>query len=166
MSFLTSRIYSTLSPPRLRESTTSFLPLARGRWELSIFFCCFWCGKSWFSTIGQHHFVWHFSNFIGRFQNSVGRFSNSVGDFPNFVGVFSVCLVSMRKMCATTTTIYGLSVQPDAHARELLSLYTLKSRLRSVKFSLRAFRLGRCKRRWLQDSVAMVGDSPKRRLAP
>jgi len=159
MSFLTSRISSKLSPPRQRESTTGFRPLARGRWRLSTLFCCILCGKSWFSTIGQHHFVWHFSNFIGRFQNSVG-------DFPNFVGDFSVCLVSMRKMCATTTTIYGLSVQPDAHARELLSLYTLKSRLRSVKFSLRAFRLGRCKRRWLQDSVAMVGDSPKRRLAP
>lgn len=159
MSFLTSRISSTLSPPRQSESTTSFRPLARGRWELSIFFCCFWCGKCWFSTIGQHNFVWHFSNFVRDFPNFVG-------DFPNFVGVFSVCLVSMRKMCATTTTIYGLSVQPDAHARELLSLYTLKSRLRSVKFSLRAFRLGRCKRRWLQDSVAMVGDSPKRRLAP
>ena len=187
MSFLTSRMYSTLSPPRQSESTTSFLPLARGRWELSIFFCCFWCGKSWFSTIGQHNFVWHFSNFVGRFSNLVGDFPNFVGDFPNFVGdfpnfvgrfsnfvgrfsnfvgVFSVCLVSMCKMCATITTIHGLSVQPDAHARELLSLYALKSRLRSVKFSLRAFRLGRCKRRWLQDSVAMVGDSPKRRLAP
>ena len=140
MSFLTSRISSTLSPPRQRESTTSFRPLARGRWRLSTLFCCILCGKSWFSTIGQH-------NFVGHFSNSVGRFSNSVGDFPNFVGDFSVCLVSMRKMCATTTTIYGLSVQPDAHARELLSLYTLKSRLRSVKFSLRAFRLGRCKRR-------------------
>ena len=159
MSFLTSRIYSTLSPPRQRESTTSFLPIALGRWELSIFFCCILCGKSWFSTIGQHNFVGDFPNFIGRFQNSVG-------DYPNFVGVFSVCLVSMRKMCATTTTIHVLSVQPFAHARELLSLCTLKSRLRSVKFSLRTFRPGRCKRRWLQDSVAMVGDSPKRRLAP
>ena len=159
MSFLTSRISSTLSPPRQRESTTSFLPIALGRWELSTLFCCILRGKSWFSTIGQHHFVGHFSN-------SVGRFSNSVGDFPNFVGDFSVCLVSMRKMCATTTTIHGLSVQPFAHARELLSLCTLKSRLRSVKFSLRTFRLGRCKRRWPQDSVAMVGDSPKRRLAP
>lgn len=154
MSFLTSRISSTLSPPRQRESTTSFRPLARGRWRLSILFCCILCGKSWFSTIGQHNFVGdfptfvgRFSNFIGRFQNFVGRFSNFVGDCSNFVGDFSVCLVSMRKMCATTTTIYGLSVQPDAHARELLSLYTLKSRLRSVKFSLRAFRLGRCKRR-------------------
>ena len=159
MSFLTSRISSTLSPPRQRESTTSFLPIALGRWELSTLFCCILRGKSWFSTIGQHHFVGHFSN-------SVGRFSNSVGDFPNFVGDFSVCLVSMRKMCATTTTIHGLSVQPFAHARELLSLCTLKSRLRSVKFSLRTFRLGRCKRRWPQDSVAMVGDSPKRRIAP
>ena len=154
MSFLTSRISSTLSPPRQRESTTSFLPLTRGRWRLSTLFCCILCGKSCFSTIGQHNFVGDFPNFIGRFQNSVGdfpnfvgHFSNSVGRFSNFVGVFSVCLVSMRKMCATTTTIYGLSVQPDAHARELLSLYTLKSRLRSVKFSLRAFRLGRCKRR-------------------
>lgn len=140
MSFLTSRIPSTLSPPRQRESTTSFRPLARDRWRLSTLFCCILCGKSWFSTIGQHHFV-------GRFSNFVGRFSNSVGDFPNFVGDFSVCLVSMRKMCATTTTIHGLSVQPFAHARELLSLCTLKSRLRSVKFSLRTFRLGRCKRR-------------------
>ena len=166
MSFLTSRISSTLSPPRQRESTTSFLPIALGRWELSTLFCCILRGKSWFSTIGQHHFVGHFSNSVGRFSNSVGRFSNSVGDFPNFVGDFSVCLVSMRKMCATTTTIHGLSVQPFAHARELLSLCTLKSRLRSVKFSLRTFRLGRCKRRWPQDSVAMVGDSPKRRLAP
>lgn len=147
MSFLTSRISSMLSPPRQRESTTSFRPLARGRWRLSTLFCCILCGKSWFSTIGQHNFVWHFSNFIGRFQNFVGRFSNFVGDFPNFVGDFSVYLVSMRKMCATTTTIHGLSVQPFAHARELLSLCTLKSRLRSVKFSLRTFRLGRCKRR-------------------
>ena len=133
MSFLTSRIYSTLSPPRQRESTTSFRPLARGRWRLSTLFCCILCGKSCFSTIGQHHFV--------------GHFSNSVGRFSNFVGVFSVCLVSMCKMCATTTTIHVLSVQPFAHARELLSLWTLKSRLRSVKFSLRAFRLGGCKRR-------------------
>ena len=154
MSFLTSRISSTLSPPRQRESTTSFRPLARGRWRLSTLFCCILCGKSWFSTIGQHNFVGDFPNFIGRFQNSVGdfpnfvgHFSNSVGRFSNFVGVFSVCLVSMRKMCATTTTIHGLSVQPDAHARELLSLCTLKSRLRSVKFSLRTFRPGRCKRR-------------------
>ena len=147
MSFLTSRISSTLSPPRQRESTTSFRPLARGRWRLSTLFCCILCGKSWFSTIGQHNFVGRFQNLVGVFSNFVGRFSNFVGDFPNFVGVFSVCLVSMRKMCATTTTIHGLSVQPDAHARELLSLYTLKSRLRSVKFSLRAFRLGRCKRR-------------------
>lgn len=152
MSFLTSRISSTLSPPRQRESTPSFRPLARSRWRLSTLFCCILCGKSWFSTIGQHNFV--------------GDFPNFVGDFPNFVGVFSVCLVSMRKMCATTTTIHGLSVQPFAHARELLSLYALKSRLRSVKFSLRAFRPGRCKRRWLQDSVAMVCDSSKRRLAP
>ena len=166
MSFLTSRMYSTPSPPRQSESTTSFLPLARGRWELSIFFCCFWCGKSWFSTIGQHNFVWHFSNFVGRFSNLVGDFPNFVGHFSNFVGDFSVCLVSMCKMCTTITTIHGLSVQPFAHARELLSLCTLKSRLRSVKFSLRTFRPGRCKRRWLQDSVAMVGDSPKRRLAP
>lgn len=133
MSFLTSRMYSTLSPPRQRESMPSFRPLARDRWRFSTLFCCILCGKSWFSTIGQHHFV--------------GRFSNSVGRFSNFVGDFSVCLVSMRKMCATTTTIYGLSVQPDAHARELLSLCTLKSRLRSVKFSLRTFRLGRSKRR-------------------
>lgn len=140
MSFLTSRIYSTLSPPRQRESTTSFRPLARGRWRLSTLFCCILCGKSCFSTIGQHHFV-------GRFPNFVGQFSNSVGRFSNFVGVFSVCLVSMCKMCATTTTIHVLSVQPFAHARELLSLCTLKSRLRSVKFSLRTFRLGRCKRR-------------------
>ena len=140
MSFLTSRISSTLSPPRQRESTTSFRPLARGRWRLSTLFCCILCGKSWFSTIGQR-------NFIGRFQNFVGVFSNFVGDFPNFVGDFSVYLVSMRKMCATTTTIHGLSVQPFAHARELLSLCTLKSRLRSVKFSLRTFRPGRCKRR-------------------
>ncbi len=140
MSFLTSRISSTLSPPRKRESMPSFRPLARGRWRLSTLFCCILCGKSWFSTIGQH-------NFVGRFQNLVGVFSNFVGRFSNFVGDFSVCLVSMRKMCATTTTIYGLSVQPDAHARELLSLYTLKSRLRSVKFSLRTFRPGRCKRR-------------------
>lgn len=173
MSFLTSRISSTLSPPRQRESTTSFRPLARGRWRLSILFCCILCGKSWFSTIGQHNFVGdfptfvgRFSNFIGRFQNFVGRFSNFVGDCSNFVGDFSVCLVSMRKMCATTTTIHGLSVQPFAYARELLSLCTLKSRLRSVKFSLRTFHPGRCKRRRLQDSVAMVGDSPKRRLAP
>ena len=173
MSFLTSRMYSTLSPPRQRESMPSFRPLARDRWRFSTLFCCIVRGKSWFSTIGQHNFVWHFSNFIGRFQNFVGRFSNFVGrfsnfvgDFPNFVGDFSVCLVSRRKMCATTTTIHGLSVQPDAHARELLSLCTLKSHFRSVKFSLRAFRPGRCKRRWLQDSVAMVGDSPKRRLAP
>ncbi len=147
MSFLTSRISSTLSPPRQRESTTSFRPLARGRWRLSTLFCCILCGKSWFSTIGQHNFVGDFPNFVGRFQNFVGHFSNSVGRFSNFVGVFSVCLVSMRKMCATTTTIHGLSVQPFAHARELLSLCTLKSRLRSVKFSLRAFRPRRCKRR-------------------
>ncbi len=154
MSFLTSRISSTLSPPRQRESTTSFHPLARGRWRLSTLFCCILCGKSWFSTIGQHNFVGRFQNFVGdfpnfvaRFSNFVGRFSNSVGDFPNFVGDFSVCLVSMRKMCATRTAIHGLSVQPDAHARELLSLCTLKSRLRSVKFSLRTFRPGRCKRR-------------------
>ena len=147
MSFLTSRISSTLSPPRQRESTTSFRPLARGRWRLSTLFCCILCGKSWFSTIGQHNFVGRFQNLVGVFSNFVGRFSNFVGDFPNFVGVFSVCLVSMRKMCATTTTIHGLSVQPDAHARELLSLCTLKSRLRSVKFSLRTFRPGRCKRR-------------------
>ena len=133
MSFLTSRISSTLSPPRQRESTTSFRPLARGRWRLSTLFCCILCGKSWFSTIGQHNFVGDFPNFIGRFSN--------------FVGDFSVCLVSMRKMCATTTTIHELSVQPDAHARELLSLCTLKSRLRSVKFSLRTFRPGRCKKR-------------------
>ena len=166
MSFLTSRISSTLSPPRQRESTTSFRPLARGRWRLSTLFCCILCGKSWFSTIGQHNFVGRFQNLVGVFSNFVGRFSNFVGRFSDFVGDFSVCLVSMRKMCATTTTIHGLSVQPDAHARELLSLYTLKSRLRSVKFSLRTFRPGRCKRRWLQDSVAMVGDSPKRRLAP
>ena len=173
MSFLTSRIYSTLSPPRQRESTTSFLPIALGRWELSIFFCCILCGKSCFSTIGQRNFVGRFQNFVGRFSNSVGHFSNFVGrlsnfvgDFSNFVGDFSVCLVSMCKMCATTTTIHVLSVQPFAHARELLSLCTLKSRLRSVKFSLRTFRPGRCKRRWLQDSVAMVGDSPIRRLTP
>ena len=100
------------------------------------------------------------------FQISSDVFQISSDVFQIFVGVFSVCLVSMRKMCATTTTIHGLSVQPFAHARELLSLCTLKSRLRSVKFSLRTFRLGRCKRRWLQDSAAMVGDSPKRRLAP
>ena len=161
MSFLTSRIPSTLSPPRQRESTTSFRPLARGRWRLSTLLCCILCGKSWFSTIGQQNFVGDFPNFVGRFQNFVGRFSNSVGHFSNFVGqfsnsvgrfsnfvgVFSVCLVSMCKMCATTTTIHVLSVQPFAHARELLSLCTLKSRLRSVKFSLRTFRLGRCKRR-------------------
>ena len=147
MSFLTSRISSTLSPPRQRESTTSFRPLARGRWRLSTLFCCILCGKSWFSTIGQHNFVGRFQNLVGVFSNFVGRFSNFVGRFSNFVGDFSVCLVSMRKMCATTTTIHGLSVQPDAHARELLSLYTLKSRLRSVKFSLRTFRPGRCKRR-------------------
>ncbi len=161
MSFLTSRISSTLSPPRQRESTTSFRPLARGRWRLSTLFCCILCGKSWFSTIGQRNFIGRFQNFVGvfsnfvgdfpnfvgRFSNFVGRFSNFVGDFPNFVGDFSVYLVSMRKMCATTTTIHGLSVQPFAHARELLSLCTLKSRLRSVKFSLRTFRPGRCKRR-------------------
>ena len=147
MSFLTSRISSTLSPPRQRESTTSFRPLARGRWRLSTLFCCILCGKSWFSTIGQHHFVGRFSNSVGHFSNFVGRFSNFVGDFSNFVGDFSVCLVSMCKMCATTTTIHVLSVQPFAHARELLSLCTLKSRLRSVKFSLRTFRPGRCKRR-------------------
>ncbi len=147
MSFLTSRIYSTLSPPRKRESMPSFRPLARGRWRLSTLFCCILCGKSWFSTIGQHHFVGRFQNLVGVFSNFVGRFSNFVGDFSNFVGDFSVCLVSMCKMCATTTTIHGLSVQPFAHARELLSLCTLKSRLRSVKFSLRTFRLGRCKRR-------------------
>ena len=140
MSFLTSRMYSTLSPPRQRESMPSFRPLARDRWRFSTLFCCILCGKSWFSTIGQHHFV-------GRFSNSVGHFSNFVGDFSNFVGDFSVCLVSMCKMCATTTTIHVLSVQPFAHARELLSLCTLKSRLRSVKFSLRTFRPGRCKRR-------------------
>ncbi len=147
MSFLTSRISSMLLPPRKRESMPGFLPLARGRWRLSTLFCCILCGKSWFSTIGQHNFVGVFSNFVGVFLNFVGRFSNFVGDFPNFVGVFSVCLVSMRKVCATTTIIHGLSVQPFAHARELLSLCTLKSRLRSVKFSLRTFRPGRCKRR-------------------
>lgn len=147
MSFLTSRMYSTLSPPRQRESMPSFRPLARDRWRFSTLFCCILCGKSWFSTIGQHHFVGRFSNSVGHFSNFVGRFSNFVGDFSNFVGDFSVCLVSMCKMCATTTTIHVLSVQPFAHARELLSLCTLKSRLRSVKFSLRTFRPGRCKRR-------------------
>ena len=125
MSFLTSRMYSTLSPPRQRESMPSFRPLARDRWRFSTLFCCILCGKSWFSTIGQHNFVGDFPNFIGRFQNSVGdfpnfvgHFSNSVGRFSNFVGVFSVCLVSMRKMCATTTTIQELSVQPFAYDRE------------------------------------------------
>ena len=88
MSFLTSRIYSTLSPPRQRESTTSFLPIALGRWELSIFFCCILCGKSCFSTIGQRNFVGRFQNFVGRFPNSVGRFSNFVGHFSNFIGRF------------------------------------------------------------------------------
>ena len=89
MSFLTSRISSTLSPPRQRESTTSFRPLARGRWRLSTLFCCILCGKSWFSTIGQHNFVGDFPNFIGRFQNSVGDFPNFIGRFQNFVGRFS-----------------------------------------------------------------------------
>lgn len=89
MSFLTSRISSTLSPPRQRESTTSFHPLARGRWRLSTLFCCILCGKSWFSTIGQHNFVGDFPNFIGRFQNSVGDFPNFVGHFSNSVGRFS-----------------------------------------------------------------------------
>ena len=89
MSFLTSRISSTLSPPRQRESTTSFRPLARGRWRLSTLFCCILCGKSWFSTIGQHNFVGDFPNFIGRFQNSVGDFPNFVGHFSNSVGRFS-----------------------------------------------------------------------------
>ena len=88
MSFLTSRIPSTLSPPRQRESTTSFRPLARGRWRLSTLFCCILCGKSWFSTIGQQNFVGDFPNFVGRFQNFVGRFSNSVGHFSNFIGRF------------------------------------------------------------------------------
>lgn len=133
MSFLTSRISSTLSPPRQRESTTSFRPLARGRWRLSTSFVASYAEKV--SVLPSDSII------------SSDIFQISLDVFKISSDVFSVCLVSMRKMCATTTTIHGLSVQPDAHARELLSLCTLKSRLRSVKFSLRTFRPGRCKRR-------------------
>ena len=89
--------------------------------------------------------VFQISSDVFQISSDVFQIPSDVFQIPS--DVFSVCLVSMRKMCATTTTIHGLSVQPDAHARELLSLCTLKSRLRSVKFSLRTFRPGRCKRR-------------------
>lgn len=140
MSFLTSRISSTLSPPRQRESTTSFRPLARGRWRLSTSFVASYAEKV--SVLPSDSII---SSDIFQISLDVFKISSDVFQIPS--DVFSVCLVSMRKMCATTTTIHGLSVQPDAHARELLSLCTLKSRLRSVKFSLRTFRPGRCKRR-------------------
>ena len=60
--------------------------------------------------------VFQISSEIFQISSDVFQISSDVFKIPS--DVFSVCLVSMRKMCATTTTIHGLSVQPDAHARE------------------------------------------------
>ena len=112
MSFLASRIYSTLSPPRKRETTLSFsLSLVVGG-DFPPSFVTSYAEKIRFSTIGQHYFVGDSRNFVGDFRNFVGDFSKNVGDSLQNVGVFSVYLATLRSVCATKMAICGQILRP------------------------------------------------------
>ena len=119
MSFLGLRIYSTLSPPRKRETTLSFsLSLVVGG-DFPPSFVTSYAEKIRFSTIGQHYFVGDSRNFVGDFRNFVGDFRNFVGDFSKNVGdslqnvgVFSVYLATLRSVCATKMAICGQILRP------------------------------------------------------
>lgn len=112
MSFLGLRIYSTLSPPRKRETTLSFsLSLVVGG-DFPPSFVTSYAEKIRFSTIGQHYFVGDSRNFVGDFRNFVGDFSKNVGDSLQNVGVFSVYLATLRSVCATKMAICGQILRP------------------------------------------------------
>ena len=112
MSFLASRIHSTLSLPRKRETTLSFsLSLVVGG-DFPPSFVTSYAEKIRFSTIGQHYFVGDSRNFVGDFRNFVGDFSKNVGDSLQNVGVFSVYLATLRSVCATKMAICGQILRP------------------------------------------------------